>query len=332
MKNRSPKESGKPEFPEGIEDVKPDNPGEMDGEATRNEEEYLESGGVKKVLVTGSKGQLGIKLLEILAPDFEVAGVDIEEMDITNSDDVLSCFYLHRPDIVIHTAAMTDVEGCEVTPEEAFRVNGIGTQNIVAAAREFDAVVLYLSTDYVFDGEKSTPYLEFDQTRPINVYGKSKLMGEMAVREVLNRFFVVRTSWLIGPGKNFVRTILNLAKERDELRVVDDQIGKPTFAHDLAIAIKGLINTPFYGTYHVTNAGETTWYKLAVKGIELAGLKTKVVPIMTQEYPTKARRPKNSSLANVAFEVRNLMTIPHWEDSLKVYLREEQFNFDDLKL
>ncbi len=332
MKCGSHKKSGKPEFPEGVQDVERNNPGEMDGEPVRDEEEYFDAGGAKKVLVTGSKGQLGLKLLEILPPDFEVAGVDIEEMDVTNPDDVLSCFYLHRPDIVIHTAAMTDVEGCEVTPETAFRVNGIGTQNIVAAAREFDAVMLYLSSDYVFDGEKSTPYLEFDQPRPINVYGKSKLMGEMSVREVLNKFFVVRTSWLIGPGKNFVRTILNLARERDELRVVDDQIGKPTFAHDLARAIKALVNTPFFGTYHVTNSGETTWYKLAVKAIEFAGLKTKVVPIMTQEYPTKARRPRNSSLANVAFEVRNLVVMPHWEDSLKAYLKAEQFNVDDLKL
>ncbi len=327
MEDKLPKDAGKPDFSEAnIEDLDVRGDDEMYDTPMGEEEEYEDSGGLKKVLVTGSRGQLGVKLLEILSPDFEVAGVDIEEMDITNPDDVLSCFYLHHPQIVIHTAAMTDVEGCEVTPEEAFKVNAMGTQNIVAAAREFDAVLLYLSTDYVFNGEKPTPYLEFDQTNPINVYGMSKLMGEMTVREVLNKFFVVRTSWLIGPGRNFVRTILNLAGERDELRVVDDQIGKPTFAHDLAHAIKALINTPFYGTYHVTNAGETTWYKLAAKACELAGINSNIVPIMTQEYPTKARRPKNSSLANVAFEVRNLMQMPHWEDALKAYIKEEGFS------
>jgi len=326
MKDKLPQDGGKSEFSDAnIEDLERHGEGEMFDDPIGEEEEYEETGGTKNVLVTGSRGQLGLKLMEILPPDFEVAGVDIEEMDITNPDDVLSCFYLHHPDIVVHTAAMTDVEGCEVTPEEAFRVNAMGTQNIVAAAREFNAVLLYLSTDYVFDGAKPTPYLEFDQTGPINVYGMSKLMGEMTVREVLNKFFVVRTSWLIGPGKNFVRTILNVAKERDELRVVDDQIGKPTFAHDLAHAIKALINTPFFGTYHITNSGETTWFKLAAKAVELAGLNTKVVPIMTQEYPTKARRPKNSSLANVGFEVRNLIQMPHWEDALKAYLREEGF-------
>ena len=326
MKNKNPHKGGK-EFPEPKFEELSRSEGEDDEsyQPSREEDDLDESGGLKKVLVTGSRGQLGIELLRVIPPDFEVAGVDLEEMDITNPDDVLSCFYLHRPDIVIHSAAMTDVEGCETKPEEAFRVNGMGTQNIVAAAREFNAVMLYLSTDYVFNGEKSTPYLEFDQPDPINVYGMSKLMGEMNVREVLNRFFIVRTSWLIGKGKNFVRTILNLAKERRELRVVDDQVGKPTFAADLALALKSLVNTPFFGTYHVTNSGETSWFKLAEKVIEIAGLNAKVVPIRTQEYPTKARRPKNSSLANASFEVRNLFKMPNWEESLKAYLKDEGF-------
>ena len=324
MENKLPHE-GKPEFPDpNLEDLEREDDEDREyDEPVGEEDEFEEAGGLKKILVTGCRGQLGLELMDILQPDFEVAGVDIEEMDITNPDDVLSCFYLHRPDIVIHSAAYTDVEGCETKPEEAFRVNAMGTQNIVAAVREFNAVLLYLGTDYVFDGEKATPYLEFDNTNPINVYGMSKLMGEMAVREVLGKFFVVRTSWLIGKGKNFVYTIMNLGKDRDELRVVDDQIGKPTFAFDLALAIKFLINTPFYGTYHITNAGETTWFRLAEKTIELAGLNTKVVPIRTQEYPTKARRPKNSSLANVAFEIRNLMQMPPWEESLKKYLKSE---------
>ncbi len=145
----------------------------------------------------------------------------------------------------------------------------------------------------------------------------------MTVREVLNKFFVVRTSWLIGRGKNFVKTIINLGKDRDELRVVDDQVGKPTFALDLAMALKSLINSPFFGTYHITNSGETSWFKLAEKVVDLAGVNTRVVPIRTQEYPTKARRPKNSSLANVAFEIRNFMQMPSWEESLKTYLKNE---------
>jgi len=327
MKNKHPHKGGS-EFPEPKfeELARSEREDDESYQPSREEDELDESGGLKRILVTGSRGQLGIELLRVLPPDFEVAGVDLEEMDITNPDDVLSCFYLHHPDIVIHSAAMTDVEGCETKPEEAFRVNGMGTQNIVAAAREFNAVMLYLSTDYVFDGEKSTPYLEFDQPNPINVYGMSKLMGEMNVREVLNKFFIVRTSWLIGKGKNFVRTILNVAKDRDELRVVDDQIGKPTFAADLALALKSLVNAPFFGTYHVTNSGETTWFKLAEKAVELTSVNAKVVPIRTQEYPTKARRPRNSSLANAAFEVRNLFRMPTWEESLKVYLKDEGYN------
>lgn len=324
MKNKLPQEDN-PEFPDpNVEDLERSDDGDSAYyQPSSEEDEFEDAGGLKKVLVTGCRGQLGIELMKFLPPDFDVSGVDIEEMDITNPDDVLSCFYLHRPNIVIHSAAMTDVEGCEAKPEDAFRVNTMGTQNIVAAAREFDAVVLYLSTDYVFDGEKSTPYLEFDLPGPVNVYGMSKLMGEMTVREVLNKFFVVRTSWLIGKGKNFVQTIISLGKERDELRVVDDQIGKPTFATDLAQALKALINTPFFGTYHITNSGETTWFKLAEKVIELANINAHVVPIRTQEYPTKARRPKNSSLANVAFEVRNFMQMPPWEEGLKAYLKAE---------
>jgi dTDP-4-dehydrorhamnose reductase len=324
MKNKLPQGSG-PEFPNPkFEELERQDDDDKEMFQPSGEEfEYEEPGGIKKVLVTGCRGQLGLELMDVLPPDFDIAGVDIEEMDITNPDDVLSCFYLHRPDIVIHSAAMTDVEGCEAKPEDAFRVNSMGTQNIVAAAREFDAVMLYLSTDYVFDGEKSTPYLEFDLPNPINVYGMSKLMGEMTVREVLNKFFVVRTSWLIGRGKNFVKTIINLGKDRDELRVVDDQVGKPTFALDLAMALKSLINSPFFGTYHITNSGETSWFKLAEKVVDLAGVNTRVVPIRTQEYPTKARRPKNSSLANVAFEIRNFMQMPSWEESLKTYLKNE---------
>ncbi|HDS31193.1 MAG TPA: dTDP-4-dehydrorhamnose reductase, partial [Firmicutes bacterium] len=212
----------------------------------------------KTVLITGHLGQLGNALVQLMKSDYRVCGVDLDEMDITRVEEIAGTFYLHQPDVVIHTAAMTDVDGCELDPEKAIRINAIGTQNLVIAAEEFNSIFVHLSTDYVFPGTSNSPYIECDPVGPLSWYGKSKLMAENFVRNMLFRYFIVRTSWLVGEkGRNFVKIMLKLAREKDELTVVDDQRGCPTFASDLAKAIRELIETPYYGTYHITNSGET---------------------------------------------------------------------------
>lgn len=276
----------------------------------------------KTVMVTGHKGQLGQALMELLIPDFRVCGVDLDEMDITVAEEVAGCFYLHQPDIVIHTAAMTDVDGCELDPEAAIRANSLGTQNLVIASEEFNCVFVYLSTDYVFPGNSNRPYFECDPTGPLSWYGKSKLLGEEFVRNMLFRYFIIRTSWLVGEkGRNFVKMILKLAREKDELTVVNDQLGCPTFARDLAKAIRELVDTPYYGTYHVTNSGETTWYDFAIKILAEAGLDTPVRPITTEELNRPAPRPFYSVLSGLLFKERGFTPLRSWEEALNEYLK-----------
>lgn len=279
------------------------------------------SGPRKMVLITGHKGQLGSALMELLQPDYRVAGVDLDEMDITKVEEVASSFYLHHPDIVIHTAAWTDVDGCELDPEKAIRVNALGTQNLVIAAEEFNSVFVYLSTDYVFSGNSNRPYIECDNTGPLSWYGKSKLLGEEYVRAMLFRYFIIRTSWLVGEkGRNFVKIILKLAREKDELTVVNDQRGCPTFASELAKAIIELIDTPYYGTYHITNAGETTWFDFACKILEEAGISTPVKPISSEELGRPAPRPAYSVLSGMLYQQRGLTPMRRWEEALVDYL------------
>ena len=275
----------------------------------------------KTVLVTGHLGQLGNALMELLSPGYRTCGVDLEEMDITRAEEVAGAFYLHQPDIVIHTAALTDVDGCELDPEAAVRINAIGTQNLVIAAEEFNSVFVHLSTDYVFPGNAGKPYMECDPTNPLSWYGKSKLMAEQFVRNMLYRYFIVRTSWLVGEkGRNFVKIMLKLAREKDELTVVDDQRGCPTFASDLARALLELIETPYYGTYHVTNSGETTWYDFAVRILKEAGVDTPVRPITTKDLGRPAPRPSYSVLSNMLYEQRGFTPMRPWEDALVEYL------------
>ncbi len=284
----------------------------------------MNTGGPRKtVLITGHLGQLGQALMELLKPDYRVAGVDIDEVDITKAEEVAGSFYLHQPDIVIHTAAMTDVDGCEIDPEAAIRVNAIGTQNLVIAAEEFNSTFVYLSTDYVFPGTATSPYMECDPTGPLSWYGRSKLLGENYVRSMLLRYFIIRTSWLVGEkGRNFVKIMLKLSQDRDELTVVSDQLGCPTFASDLAVAIRNMIETPYFGTYHVTNTGETTWYDFAVKILKEAGIDTPVRAITTAELGRPAPRPAYSVLSGVLYNARGFAPMPSWEESLGQYLNK----------
>ena len=285
-----------------------------------------------KVLITGAKGQLGVDLSEVLSRDFNIFATDIEEMDVTSPDDVISNFALFEPDIVIHAAAYTNVDGCETNQAEAFKINAIGTQNIALACQDFDTRMLYISTDYVFDGSSDRPYREYMHACPINKYGESKLMGEHIVQHLIKRHFIVRTSWLFGThGHNFVKTMLRLSNEKNEIGVVDDQRGRPTYTRDLAQAISHLINSPFYGTYHVCNSGETTWCGFTKKIFELAKRDTKVKAITTDEYPTEARRPRYSVLDTFFWELRGYPRLRSWEDALVEFMKhptvKEEFPF-----
>lgn len=275
----------------------------------------------KKVLVLGHRGMLGRALIKELSGLFQVSVC--EEADITKLDSVRSCIKRIRPDIVINSAAYTDVDGAESNAAKAFAVNADGAANVASAAREAGVEALvHLSTDYVFDGAKSAPYTEDDVPNPINVYGKSKLEGEKAAATNHPAALIIRTAWLYGAGgKNFVDTILKLARERDILTVVNDQRGSPTWTVHLAKGIGGLLNKGARGIVHLTNSGSTTWFGFAEKIIERAGIKNvKVEPISTAQLGRPARRPANSVLDCSRYETITGGKMPAWETALEEYL------------
>lgn len=274
-----------------------------------------------RVLVMGASGQLGSELRSVLSNGHEVVAATRSEADVTELPKVIGLVEQVQPDVVVNSAAFTDVDGCENDRERAFLVNALGARNVAIAARKAGAKLVYISTDYVFDGRKDGRYLEFDLPSPINVYGESKLWGERLVKEQLHRFFIVRTAWLYGrTGKNFVKTMLRLAHEKSELRVVNDQRGTPTNTEDLARQILQLIATDAYGTYHCTSQGDCTWYQFAVEIFRLAGLKVEVCPVPTEEYPRPARRPRNSVLENYMLKLQGLDIMPRWEEGLARFM------------
>ena len=268
---------------------------------------------------------LGQDLAPHLTPHHEVLPVDLPEVDITDPDAIGRSVEAGKPDVVIHAAAFTAVDDCERQPQRAFLVNSAGTQNVVLACRRVDVPMLYISTDYVFDGEKDGPYLENDEPNPLNIYGKSKLEGECHVRELLPRFWIVRTSWLFGPlGKNFVQTILERVRAGESLRVVDDQIGAPTYTVDLAAKLLQVVERGEPGVYHVTNQGYCSWFEFSKEIARQAGLgQSKISPIPTSGSDRPARRPRNSRLANARLESEGLGLLPPWSDALARYLARE---------
>jgi len=279
-----------------------------------------------KILITGANGQLGHDLTEILKKDYIVMAVTRHEMDVVHPDEVVATFTLFEPNIVIHPAAYTKVDACEENPEKAFLVNAMGTQNLALACEEFGSLMVYISTDYVFDGTKGKPYREYDHPTPINVYGESKLLGEEYVKQLLIRHFIIRTSWLVGKrGNNFVKTIVNLAKEREELSVVNDQFGRPTFTSDLATAIRQLIETPYYGLYHVTNQGETNWFEFAQEILRLSGQtdKIKLTPQDSSTLDRPAKRPMYSVLDDFIWRVRGFSPMRDWKVALAEYMQDK---------
>lgn len=276
-----------------------------------------------RVLVTGARGMLGTDLCARLRDEHKVIAWDLPEYDVTNLSQALAELTKLKPDVVVHCAANTNVDGCERDPQQAYLVNALGTWNIAAACAESDTALAYLSTDFVFDGEKGEPYDEFDIPNPISVYGRSKYAGELLVRQLLNRHYIVRSSWLFGMnGNNFVRAILRKAEEGGPIPVVADQVGCPTYTVDLAEKIAGIIESPQYGTYHVTNAGSCSWAEFAEEIIRQAGLDTPIVPIPAADWESPTRRPKDSRLRHLALELQGRDNLRSWQEALAEFLGE----------
>ena len=277
-----------------------------------------------RILVTGAKGMLGTALLPVLDRRHRVWGLDVQECDIRDAGAVSAVLHTRQPDLVIHLAAYTNVDGCESNPQIANETNATGTRNVAAACAQVGAAMLYVSTDYVFDGTQNDPYREDDLPNPLNVYGKSKLMGEQHVRSLLTRYYILRTSWLYGPnGTNFVMTILEATHQQKVLRVVDDQQGSPTYTRHLSLLIAELIETGHYGVFHTTGSGTCSWFEFAKAILELwpvAGVQ--VLPISSRESGRAAPRPANSVLENRALRLANLQLMPHWKVGLAEYLDE----------
>ena len=276
-----------------------------------------------KILVTGAKGMLGTDLCALFrVNNIEVVEWDLPGNDITDVKRTVSQTKRLAPDRIVHLAAYTDVDGCEIAKAKAYSVNVQGTWAVVLGAKDANIPLLHLSTDYVFDGEKGSPYLEDDATNPINYYGLTKVQSEQIVRSKLEKFFIVRTSWLFGKhGKNFVATILNIAKEKETLEVVNDQIGSPTFTVDLAQAVHKLILSNFFGIYHITNSGVCSWFEFAGEIIKQAGLMNKVIPITSDQLKRAAKRPKLSTLNNYNYIKTFGEFLRPWREALNQYLQ-----------
>jgi dTDP-4-dehydrorhamnose reductase len=275
-----------------------------------------------RILVMGHRGMLGSDLMEVLGGRHEVFGVDVAEFNITSGADCARVVKEFRPETVVNAAAYTDVDGCETNREACFAVNAEGVRNVAEACKAVGAKAVHYSTDYVFDGTKGEPYLEDDPCRPINVYGESKRKGEEALVETLESHLLIRTAWLYGrQGKNFVKAILAKVKDEGTLRVVDDQVGSPTFTLDLAQATKLLLELDCTGTYHVTNRGVCSWYEFARRILEYAQVAgITVVPIESRELNRKAARPAYSVLSNRKFMEATKKTMRPWQVALNDYL------------
>jgi dTDP-4-dehydrorhamnose reductase len=274
-----------------------------------------------KVMIIGSEGMLGHDLVDVLSLEHDISTTTIWTLDITDINKTIETVRNINPDVVVHAAAFTDVDGSESKADLAYQVNAIGTRNVAVACRETDSALVYICTDYVFDGTKGSPYYEYDQTNPLSVYGKTKHLGEVYIRDLLDKFYIVRTSWLYGfHGPNFITTMLKLAETHDKISVVGDQIGSPTYTLDLAKAIAQLIEKPAYGIYHVTNSDHCSWYEYAQLIFEIAGKKVELDPVTTEEFGSPAPRPKYSVLENYNWKMEGFDKIRSYKEALKDYM------------
>jgi len=312
-----------------------------------------------RIVITGGAGQLGSDIARELANEFEVVPVDFPDFDITNLGVTIQYLRRLKPEVIVHCAALTDVDACETEADRAYLVNGIGARNVAIAAHKVGARLVHISTDYVFDGEKTGPYREHDRPNPKTTYGMSKLMGERFVAQQTHAHFILRIAWLYGrTGHNFVKTILRLAQTRDELRIVNDQYGTPTWTVDVAKQVERVLQTEAYGTYHATSQGSCTWYEFALEIFKNAGYEAEVdpsgsvrlipnpksqipvlssltpntqsltpitlTPVTTAEFPRPAPRPRNSVLDNFLLRIQGIDIMPTWQESLEKFLSEWQ--------
>lgn len=276
-----------------------------------------------KVIVTGAGGQLGLDLVSVLEQSCEVFALDRKQLDVTNYDQSEKIIHSIQPDIIIHCAAYTSVDLAESEEDLAFLINAEGTKNMATIAEAVGAKMCFISTDYVFDGLSAVPYKENDNTNPQSVYGKSKRAGEQFTQEISTKYFIVRTSWVYGQhGNNFVKTMLKLSKEHNQLKVVADQIGSPTYTLDLANFLAKLIVTHKYGIYHATNSGTCSWYEFAKAIFEENDIAVRVNPCHTEEFPRPAPRPKYSVLDHGAIRENGFEDLRHWREALHHFLSQ----------
>ena len=284
-----------------------------------------------KILITGCKGQLGYDLLrEGKKRDMDCIGVDIEDMDITIKESVNAMFSKVQPDVLIHCAAWTAVDAAEDNVDKCRLINRDGTKNLAEACRDFNTKMIYISTDYVFNGKGQIPWDPDNSTiEPINTYGLTKYEGEKAVCGILNDYYIVRTSWVFGiNGNNFVKTMLKLGTSRDEINVVSDQIGSPTYTPDLSVLLMDMALSDKYGVYHASNEGYCSWYDFTCEIMKQASAysdiysRVKINPILSKDYPSKAKRPFNSRLEKKKLDENGFGRLPVWQDALKRYLEE----------
>ena len=278
-------------------------------------------------MVTGCNGQLGkaLKMLTDNDPEFEYVGSDVPELDITDCEALVGYVKELKPDVIINCAAATNVDGCEKDEDLAFKINALGPRNLAVAATAVDAKLIHISTDYVFPGDGNVPRVETDPVGPRSAYGRTKLAGEEFVKLFAKKWFIVRTAWLYGEGKNFVRTMLKLSETRDSISVVDDQLGNPTSALELGRAILKLAPTQLYGIYHGTCEGVCSWADFTEEIFRLKGISTKVVRISSAEYkknfPESADRPSYSALEKRMFKLNLDYSFKEWKDALSEYLQ-----------
>ena len=281
-----------------------------------------------KILVTGANGQLGQELVQQLQKaNVELYAFTKTDLDICNLSTVQQVVNEIKPHVIINAAAFTKVDLAETEQDIAFNINAYGQRNLAVAAEQVGAKICYISTDYVFDGNATEPYEEYALVNPIGVYGKSKYAGEQLTQPLNSKYFIVRTAWVYGEyGPNFVKTMLRLAKERDELGVVSDQFGSPTYTVDLAAFLIELVQTEKYGIYHCTNSGSCSWYEFAQAIFEESNVDIKVNPLTTDQYPTPAKRPNYSVLGDRALKLNGFQPVRHWRDGLKAFLNNAKNN------
>ena len=281
-----------------------------------------------RVLVTGVKGQLGFDVVNELEKRGHVAiGTDVDNMDITDAAQVREVITANQPDVVIHCAAYTAVDAAEDNVELCRHINADGTRHIAEVCKELDCKMIYISTDYVFNGEGTHFWQPDDERSPLNVYGQTKYEGELAVESLLDKYYIVRIAWVFGiNGKNFIKTMLNLGKTRDHLTVVNDQIGSPTYTYDLANLLVDMAETDKYGRYHATNEGICSWYDFACEIFKQAGYDhVTVSPVSASEYPAKAKRPSNSRMNKDKLTENGFDKLPTWQNALGRYLKEIEY-------